>query len=368
MSRFGFISGDFALWGEHLSPGGCGFYRCMLPMNVVRDRARFGPPAWTADRGFGVRLNKNQAQFGFDTIVIKQLMERWMPEQIRQSQALGQRIIVDIDDAYDFLHDENQAKQTTDPLLNKISNREHMRDVIMAADIVTVSTPFLLDYYSGMRDNVVMVRNGVNADMFEPRKHHTYKPVLGWVGGLRWRSNDLDVLKDWLPAFLEDHDMIFHHAGHDPRSGLSFAEQVGIPEYRVVTSPMQPIARLKDMMQFDIGVVPLTNIPFNEAKSYLKGLEYAASNIPFVASDLPEYQRLAEEGVGRIAHTPEDWVRQVTELLDYKTRKREAAVQRSVVCKDYTIQARAREWVDVFEGSPDTGILSKIVEYVQVGT
>jgi hypothetical protein len=39
-----------------------------------------------------------------------------------------------------------------------------------------------------------------------------------------------------------------------------------------------------------VGLVPLTRGPFNEAKSYLKGLEYAAAGIPFIATPTEEYQ------------------------------------------------------------------------------
>ena len=365
MSRFGFVSGDFVKWGETLVPGGCGYYRCMLPMMNVKNPF-FGPPAWTADRGFGVRLDRSRAQFGFDTIVIKQLMERWMPEQMRQAQALGQRLIVDVDDAYDFLHDDNVAKHNTDPESNKIANRNHMRDVIMQADIVTVSTPFLLDYYSGMRDNVFMVRNAVLFDQFEKRKARSSKPVIGWAGALRWRSNDLSVFRDWLGDFLIEHDLMFHHAGHEDNSG-SFAKQARVPADRVLTSPMRPIVKYQEMLNFDIGVVPLSSIPFNEAKSYLKGIEYAASNIPFVASALPEYKLLAGDGVGRVADTPDQWVQHLTELLDYNTRKREAAVQREQVRKHYSIGATITDWVSVFQGSPDTGIATKKVEYRKLG-
>jgi hypothetical protein len=129
---------------------------------------------------------------------------------------------------------------------------------------------------------------------------------------------------------------------------------------------MKPIVRYQEMLTFDIGLVPLTDIPFNHAKSFLKGIEYAAGNIPFVASALPEYQILAKSGVGRVAGTPDEWVRHLTELLDYRTRKREAAVQRETVLREHTIRARASEWNEVFQGSPETKILSKMVEYIQV--
>jgi glycosyltransferase involved in cell wall biosynthesis len=366
MSRFGFISGDFVYAAGTLYPGGCGYYRCMLPMNAAGAGAKFGPPAWTADRGFGVRLNRDYAQFGFDTIVIKQLMERWMPYQMRQAKKLGQRLIVDVDDAYDFLHEDNSAKQATDPALNKIANRDHMRDTIMEADIVTVSTPFLLDYYSGLRGNVVMVRNGISPKQFTRRKVTRAKPTIGWTGALRWRSNDLEVFRGWLGDFLVQHDLMFVHAGHEERNGF-FHKLADVPKERVIITPMRSISEYHLMLDFDIGVVPLTNIPFNEAKSFLKGIEYAAAGIPFVASDLPEYRYLSETGgVGRVANTAEEWQRNLIELLDYETRKKESGVQRGRVLKDQSITARAHEWVEVFQGSPNTSIATKLVEYRQV--
>ena len=97
------------------------------------------------------------------------------------------------------------------------------------------------------------------------------------------------------------------------------------------------------LLNFDIGVVPLSNIPFNEAKSCLKGLEYACANIPFVASALPEYQLLAGQGIGRVAKTGEDWIRHMTELLDYRTRLHESVRQKRSTDK-HTIFQRSGEW------------------------
>ena len=141
---------------------------------------------------------------------------------------------------------------------------------------------------------------------------------------------------------------MFHHAGHMPDSP-KFWEKAGVPEERMILSPMKPLHKYADMLDFDIGVVLLSDIPFNKAKSAIKGLEYAATNIPFVAQGLPEYALLAEQGVGRVANSPAEWRQHITELLDYKTRKREAAIQRNLVIKEHSIQARAYEWKAIFE-------------------
>lgn len=346
--RIGFIAEDFLLDNGVLRPSGCSYYRCLLPKNTLKGLpTEFGPPAYTAEHGFGVRTSKHGARFGFDVIVMKMLMSRWVPDQIKQAQELGQIIVVDVDDYYPGLHESNLAYTTTDPSKNKVTNREHYHNVIMAADYVTVSTPFLHDYYSQFRDNVVMIRNGINSNQFEKRKVVNRKPVLGWAGAIRWRSNDVETARDWLPGFLEKHDLMFHHAG-DMADAPKFADLTGVDPKRMILSPMRPLHQYHEMLDFDIGLVLLSDIPFNHAKSTIKGLEYAASNIPFVAQDLPEYALLAEQGVGRVAVDGGEWEAHLEELLDYHTRKREAATQRALTLQDHSITATARQWAEFF--------------------
>jgi glycosyltransferase involved in cell wall biosynthesis len=210
-----------------------------------------------------------------------------------------------------------------------------------------VSTPFLYDFYSKQRDNVHLIRNGVSHRQFTRRKQHSTKPVIGWAGAVNYRNNDLEQLRAWLPDFLERHDLMFHHAGHDPEAP-SFADISGINPNRLTTSPIVTIAKYADGLKFDIGIVPLNDIPFNYAKSNIKGLEYVASGIPFIASDLPEYRILHEDGAGRIATTPEEWEGNMQELLSYRVRKQEAARSYEVVAASWIMESRAEEWAKVF--------------------
>lgn len=346
--RIGFCSDDNVPWGEHLIPGGCGYYRCLLPKNAAGPGSGYGPPAFVAQLGFGVRDKRDQAMFGFDAVLLKQMMHRWVPKQMHYARQLGQKLIVDVDDHYDGLHDANLAKHSTDPANNKLRNRDWHNQVIQLADVLTVSTPFLQHYYQqqGIAD-VRLIRNGINPRQFIKHKHTTTKPVIGWVGATGWRSNDIDPLREWLPSFLEQHGLRFQHSGHDDQF-VSFSTLAGIPDERMILQHMQPIPQYHTLFTFDIGIVPLTMIDFNLAKSTIKGLEYAASNIPFVAAATPEYQRLAQMGIGRIAHTPEDWIRHLTELLDYNTRKQEAARQRTLALEQHSIHARTPEWAALF--------------------
>lgn len=328
-------------------PGGCSYYRCYLPMYATNCDSFFGYPAFTADRGFGVKETETTARFGFHIAVFKIVMDRQVVRQIEVAKKLGQRIVADVDDYYDGLDRSNMAFEATSPEKNKGSNREHYQKIILSADLITVTTPFLFDYYSERHPNVMLIRNGVLPEQFHKKPVSEKKPVLGWVGAVPWRSNDLETLRGWLPEFLEKHDLKFHHSGVAQNAPL-FHEVVGIDPDRMTYAGMQPISEYANLFPpIDIGLVPLSDIPFNHAKSTIKGLEYAASGIPFVAQDVPEYRRLAEMGVGRVAATVEDWQRNLEELLSFRTRRKEASVNYGNMVKDHTIRSREPEWQEM---------------------
>lgn len=341
-----FLSNDWNGQFPYLTPGGCTFYRCTLPMSVLRERAAVGVPVWDPLRGLGVKETIGTGIFGWKTVVLKLVMQREYVRFVELAQQLGQYIVVDIDDYYQGLTPANAAYHDSDPENNRRTNRDNYEDIIQRADMLTVSTPFLFDYYNKIHKNVKIVRNGVNLYMFQPEPRINRQPVLGWTGSTRYRNNDLEQLSQWLPDYLEDHDLKIHHAGHADGSP-TFAELTGVNPRRVQTSPLRPITKYADGFVFDIGLVPLNDIPFNHAKSNIKGLEYVAAGIPFVASDTPEYRLLHEGGVGALARSPEEWATQITTLLDRQHRKRTARWQYQIVERDWTIEARAKEWQDV---------------------
>ena len=125
-----FITRDFTGEFPYLTPAGCAYYRCALPLSVCGQPGSLGLPAWDSARGFGVKETTGTGIFGYKTVVLKLIMDRWTPRQIELAQQLGQYIIVDIDDYYDGLTPDNKAYHTTDPALNKRANRDHYLSLI----------------------------------------------------------------------------------------------------------------------------------------------------------------------------------------------------------------------------------------------
>jgi len=195
-----------------------------------------------------------------------------------------------------------------------------------------------------------MVRNGIDTDRWKMRNDHSgYLPTYGWVGATPWRSNDLEILHPYFGEFLKENHCRFHHSGNIIKAP-SVHNKIGIDEKIFSAEPMKPIMSYPELFRkIDVGIVPLTDIDFNHAKSFIKGLEYAAAGVPFIASPSPEYVYLAEHGVGRIANTQEEWISHATELLNPKTRKQEREQNRKIIEEKFSMQARAKDWEDAFE-------------------
>ncbi len=121
------------------------------------------------------------------------------------------------------------------------------------------------------------------------------------------------------------------HSGADAKA-LHAGQVMKLPD-PPLTMPVASIDRYTDLFTgMCIGLVPLSSASFNEAKSAIKGMEYAASGIPFVASPSPEYRWLQEtHDLGLVARKPAQWTKHLERLVDPEERARLGRVREEEV-------------------------------------
>lgn len=84
------------------------------------------------------------------------------------------------------------------------------------------------------------------------------------------------------------------------------------------------VPRAVQQYQFDIGIMPVSDTPFNRRKCAFKAIEYMACGVPAVASRVGEATLLIAEGKnGYLANTTEEWVRALGALLENTELRRE---------------------------------------------
>jgi glycosyltransferase involved in cell wall biosynthesis len=327
------------------TPGGAGYYRCALPAKALSDNGVetiVGRDIAPLPSGELILLDwDKEVHKDLDVIVSQRWMASDAAEHIRRAKSTGQVIVNDCDDWYDGLDPTNIAWFHSHPKINPEANRDHYRAVLGASSALTVSTPYLAGRLERLNPNVIVVPNAIDIERWKYRDAGTRPAVVGWVGAVGFRSRDLQELRGVLGPFCAKHGVPFHHSGHAPGHPRAAELMAFSPDLKVSNTGMSNIYGYPELFtRFSIGIVPLRRASFNDAKSNIKGLEYGAAGIPFVASPTPAYRELAEEGGGFTAQRPRDWTRHLERLLD--PAERTAAGERARAASE--IHDSARQW------------------------
>ncbi len=349
MARIGVASNDWAqtltAQGERPVLGGSGWIRLGQYESYLKERQEifFGKLALLhGKREFVVQTWEDDAfHKDLDILVIQRYMN---VELARDLQLLGKKMntifVQDVDDWYWGLDRRNHAAKAASPELNPRNNIVHYKKILQLSDYIIVSTPYLAERIGAFvgEDKIRVQENHADLSKFTKRRVHTEatRPLIGWFGSTAHRSGDLQILRG-VVSQVQDSFGFVHIGDMAGAAGLwadgtqrmypTFHKEIGIkPEVMAYTRPLMPHDQLvQHGFDYDIGIVPLNMVPFNEAKSWIKGLEYAAAGVPFIASPTSEYVRFQEEyGVGRIAAKPKDWLAHLEELRDPDVRQEEA--------------------------------------------
>ena len=226
-----------------------------------------------------------------DILWLQRHMGQDFDQVIRRARATGQRIIQDIDDSFGngILPKTNLAHQTTDPVNNPSFNREHYYKNIAASSAVIASTLPLYKEMERLGVPVYLCRNMVDMERW-PQLDPGTNEAIGWIGGIAWRANDMQVLKPFLPEFLEDVKMPFYHGGdsQDPNVPKAW-NLIGIDPRAVkcIAHPLVHVAQYPRIWQpLAISLIPLEDCKFNHAKCVESSMRVFKTNGICRVSDL----------------------------------------------------------------------------------
>jgi len=287
-----------------------------------------------------------------DVIIMQRMMNAGLESHIGKARAIGQVIINDVDDWYWGLDPSNNAWKASHPKHNPKENINHYKSILAVSDLLLVSTPFLYERISKWNNNVLLFPNTVDTKAFAKHDHTGNDYVsIGWVGSTAHRSGDLQILRGVLNQMTTTQNTTtqvrYYHGGwhkHSPH----FWDEAGVSKCLVDVEPLCDPERYPSLMKMDVGIAPLSNKPFNEAKSEIKLLEYSASGIPWVASGTHSYVRLRDEwGAGRIAHRPNEWLRHLRELVGSQQLRKEEGERLYELARTRDIMRGVAQWHEV---------------------
>lgn len=328
--------------------GGCAFYRMELPAAMAAQEnlpveISSGLPG--KDGKDGTEVDFDVLAERYDVVVIQRPLRQVIVDAIPGIKERGVTVVVEVDDDFTSLHRDNQAYWTTHPDNPSAEyNRECVTQACLIADHVIVTTPHLFTVY-GRHGRASIIPNFVPSFLLSwnfLKRNRT----CGWTGAVSTHPHDLQCAGNGVALAVEETRAAFLVVG-DP-DGVQKALRLRRPVH--ATGWMPIVDYYKEIGRLEVGIVPLENSPFNRGKSNLKGLEYAATGVPFVASPLPEYSYLHRKGAGILARQPRDWFHALTELLSDKDKRVENAERgRETVKQNYVLEDKWHLWPEAWE-------------------
>lgn len=275
-----------------------------------------------------------------DVLVFQRVSNPEIVSMIPTFQARGQAVVVDVDDDAVSLTMKNAAYGAENPRM--------ILKACALADLVTVSTPALARRY-GAHGRVAVLPNCVSRALLHLPRDSDGR-TIGWGGWIGSHPGDLEATRGGVDEAVQRAGARFHVVG--PGDGIQQA--LSLRDEPSATGPLTNVAGYefeRALGELDVGIVPLADSKFNEAKSNLKGLQYAARGVPFVASPMPEYQRLAEEGAGVLAPArARNWRARLVDLITDPALRAEMADRgRQVVADAHTFEGEGWRWAEAWE-------------------
>lgn len=293
-----------------VGPSACGYIRLLLPLTKEVARGRLDVRFVAAD---------DLDYFDVDVVITQRLALKSIAAVERvlaYCRKRGARLIYDLDDdlmAIGADHPEYAAYQAYAPVVLRL---------VTEADEVWTSTARLAERLAPFNVNTVLLQNELDARVWRPAAPEPHSEMRLLYMGTSSHRPDFEAIVR--PAFAE----LFRTYG----TGVSL-DIVGVVSdgaragERIITPPRATAlaypafaAWLQRQPAYDIGLAPLTPTPFNDAKSHIKWLEYAALGLATVATDVGEYASSIRASAGGVLATAEGFVAALRALIDDPTR------------------------------------------------
>jgi glycosyltransferase involved in cell wall biosynthesis len=237
----------------------------------------------------------------FDLLWIEKELFPWAPSVLDPGVLCGRPYVVDFDDAVFHNYDEHRV-----PVLRRLY-KDKIPSVMRGASLVVAGNEYIAEFakQSGAR-RVEIIPSVVDGERFQPSYRQPNRGfIVGWVGSPATRYL-LEPLLPVLQKILDPETDRFVSIGAGFESPIFAAHQnLGWSE--------ESEARL--IADFDVGIMPLADAPFERGKCGFKIVQYMAAGLPVVASPVGVNRSMVTSGYnGFLASSEKEWCEALSSL------------------------------------------------------
>ncbi|MGX7668082.1 glycosyltransferase family 4 protein [Flavobacterium pedocola] len=275
--------------------------------------------------------------FRYDKVVIEKELFPYLPPLFERILAfLGIKYIVDYDDAIFHNYDLSTNKAIRFFLKHKIDT------VMKCAGTVVAGNSYLASraLQSGAV-NVVVLPTVIDISRYEVKQKQDHEEiVIGWIGS----PSTYKYVKTILPVIEKlstNYSIVFQVIG---------AKETYKGPAKVEFLDWSETSEVNLIQQFDIGIMPLENSPWEQGKCAYKLIQYMGCGIPVVASPVGMNSEVVHQENGFLADREEQWYQAFEKLvLDATSRKTLGANGRKKVEEAFSLQKASQKIIALLE-------------------
>ena len=254
------------------------------------------------------------------------------------------RLIYDFDDAVYLPHRQNRG------MIGWFENPTSVDQLIRMASVVIAGNSFLLEHARKLNNQSRCIPTPVDTHRYFPEENggSPEVPVIGWIGSPS-TAKYIRSLRSVFERLAKTHRFRLKVIG----AGKPIAFQGVNLEIR----PWDLRTEAEEFRNCDIGLYPLWDDQWSRGKCGYKALQFMASGVPVVASEVgmtTEIIRHRADGI--LARTDEDWVRYLSELLeDPGLRLRLGNTGRETIEENYSLDRLTPSFLAAVQGEQENG-------------
>ncbi len=260
------------------------------------------------------------------------------------TQIWKKSIIYDFDDAV-WLPNSSSSNAR---LVGGLKQHGKTAKIIGWSKRVFAGNEFLADYARQFCGSVEVVPTTIDTENLHNRaKVHEegWPQRIGWTG-THSTIKQLMPLMPLLEKLKSEIDFSFIL--------IADVEPLNLPDF-VQFRPWNKKTEITDLMDIDIGIMPLFDTDWERGKCGFKALQYMALGIPAVVSEVGVNAEIVEDGVNGFLCEPmpladsNRWEMALTKLLtDHAIRSSMGAAGRMTIGDHYSVKSQAHKYLNLF--------------------
>lgn len=258
------------------------------------------------------------------------------------AKVLRRKIVYDFDDAIWLTDRANESW-----FFKLVKWRSKVAAICSWSYKVSCGNEYLCDYARRFNSHVIYNPTTIdtesqhNIELFKVSKPDNRRLTIGWTGS-HSTLKYLDDVEDVLSKILSDYSNVDFLVIADRKPSLN--------KVALRFLPWNADTEIQDLLQLDIGIMPLPDDEWANGKCGFKALQYLALERPAVVSPVGVNSTIIEDGInGFLCATPEQWEIALRKLIeDSQLRNSMGKNGRVTVEQRYSVRSNASTFLSLF--------------------